>query len=380
MTVTADAPAPVGRAAVLVGAWGYQYLPPVPAAENSLRRMAALLTSARCGWSAQEVHQCRDPEAADGLPLQLVERFVPAKQVALFYFVGHGQPDFEDNLFLAVRGTRPEAHLRGVTSLSWEHVRYALRLSYAKTKIVILDCCYANLAGASIGRLGTPDLMDALRGTGALIMTAVSEWGKARYETDPADGPPQTYFTKHFIDVVERGIPGEGPRLRLGPLFNAVAEEMAAAGLPVPVSNYREYVTDFEFADNAAYDQPAPRPAPRPDRGPAVPAGDGSVVPSGRISAILEEQQRRAEQAAFLAAGAVAGAAVTAVLLPGPPPQHGTPDPLHPLASQPDAVHSGVDHDLQPLHGHGSLHSLHGTHDGHSAHASGDSDGGSSGG
>jgi hypothetical protein len=31
---------------------------------------------------------------------------------------------------------------------------------------------------------------------------------------------PQTYFTKYLIDVIERGIPGEGPQLRLEPIFH----------------------------------------------------------------------------------------------------------------------------------------------------------------
>jgi hypothetical protein len=333
--------------------------------------MAGLLTSARCGWPREEVHEHEDPEVPDGLPAQLVGRFQSARQVALFYFVGHGQYDTEEQLCLAVRETRNEAHQRRVTSLEWESVRYALRLSHARTKIVILDCCYANLAGASIGRLGTPDPLERLRGTGTLIMSATSEWGLAGYETGPTAAPPQTYFTKYFADAVERGIPGEGPRLRLGPLFNQVAEEMAAAGLPVPVSNFREYVTEFEFADNAAYQEPVSRPSPRHEDGFATSADGNPPVPVARLSAALEEQRRRAEQARLLAIGAAAGAAVTAVVLHPSHPQPGTPDPLHSQGSQPDGAPA-----LHPLHAHGSPHSSHGADGGHFAHPAGGSDGG----
>jgi hypothetical protein len=348
--------------------------------------MAALLTSVQCGWPGEEVHERKDPELPDSLPAQLVDRFQPARQVALFYFVGHGQYDTEEQLCLAVRESRTEAHLRRVTSLDWESVRYALRLSRAKTKIVILDCCYANLAGASIGRLGPSDPLERLRGTGAFIMAACSEYGLAGYETDPAAGPPETYFTKYFVDTVERGIKGEGPRLRLGPLFNQIAEQMAYDGLPVPVSNSREYATDFEFADNVAYGSSPAGPRPPLEGGVSASPADGDPAvqaaapePAVRLSPALEEQLRRAEQMRFLAIGAAAGAIVAAEAVHASQTHDGLNDLPHPLADP-------VEGALHPLHPQDAVHSLHSPHtpDGgvthpHLPHSAGDTSSGDSG-
>lgn len=307
------------RSAFLIGAWNYRKLQPVPAAAVSLSRMADLLTGDLCGWQPDEVHVVRDRELPDGLPAQMVELLSPARDVALFYFVGHGQPDFEGQLCLAMTGSSAESRLRRVSSLEFESVRHALRLSKARTKIVVLDCCYANLAGPSIGRLGPADLISNLR-TGAFIMAACSEYGLASFETEPVNGTAQTCFTKYLVDTVERGIEGEGPRLRLGPLFNRVAEDMARAGLPIPASNTSDYATEFEFADNAAYHAAdraeaettsGAHPHPAPSSG----SGTGDAGPPA-----LREYRRRADQAAYFAAGAAGGGLAIGALAHGSAP------------------------------------------------------------
>ncbi|MFI6743838.1 PQQ-binding-like beta-propeller repeat protein [Nonomuraea sp. NPDC050451] len=237
--------------AVLIGTGSYRHLPPVPAALHSLARMESLLTGELCGWPADRLSVFPDPPEPGGLPDQLVELFHAVEDVALFYYVGHGQVDPQDTLCLGLVKSRTAAERRRYTSLAFDTVRYALTNSRAKVKIVILDCCYAGLAAQPA--LSANDVSDRTRGTGAYTLAAAGEFALAWYETDPAVPTPQTYFTKYFADVIETGIAGEGPGLRLEPIFHEVVEALARDGKPAPTSRATDRAARFVFARNRAY-------------------------------------------------------------------------------------------------------------------------------
>lgn len=74
---------------------------------------------------------------------------------------------------------------------------------------------------------------------------------------------PQTYFTKYFTDVIEAGIPGEGPDLRLEPIFNEVVEALARDDKPAPTSRAADRAARFVFAANSAYRLPRQQSAPQ---------------------------------------------------------------------------------------------------------------------
>lgn len=256
--------------AVLIGTGTYGYLPPVPAARHSLARMRSLLTGELCGWPAGNVSVFADERNPGSLPHTLVELFLDAQDVALFYFVGHGQVDPDDSLCLALVDSRTEAELRRTTSLPFDSIRYALRLSRASVKIVILDCCYAGLAAQPT--LSAGDLSDLTRGTGAYTLAAAGEFSRAWFETDETLTAPQTYFTKYLADVIERGIPGHGPQLTLEPIFHEAAEALARDGKPVPTSRASGHAARLLFARNAApTDAPNPGAAQAPPSEPAHP-------------------------------------------------------------------------------------------------------------
>lgn len=263
--------------AVLIGTGTYTHLPPVPAAAHSLARMRTLLTGDLCGWPAESVTVFADERDPGGLPHTLVEQFLAAQDVALFYYVGHGQVDPDDNLCLALVNSRTEAELRRTSSLPFDGVRYALRLSRARAKIVILDCCYAGLAAQPT--LSSGDLSDLTRGTGAYTLAAAGEFSRAWFETDDVLAAPQTFFTKYLADVVERGLPGRGPELTLEPIFHEAAEALARDGKPVPTSRASGHAARLVFARNAA-------------SGPAIGAADAShaaPVPPHRPTAKVSD-------------------------------------------------------------------------------------------
>jgi hypothetical protein len=243
--------------AVLIGTSNYTYLPPVPAAVNSLHRVASILTSDLCGWPRKQISIFNnEPRPAD-LPDRLITLFEDAKDIALFYFVGHGQVDIEDDLCLGLAGSRLEAHRRASTSLQFHSVRRAMLGSPATVKIIILDCCYAGLANKPSNTLGTADLLDRASGTGAYTMAACGSYTTAWYEEKPTR-KAQTYFTKYLADLIQTGIDGEPSGLRLGVVFRHLREKLGYDGRPLPEARNIDTASDFLFAYNAAHAHSSP--------------------------------------------------------------------------------------------------------------------------
>ncbi len=235
--------------AVLVGTSTYRNLEPVPAVA-SLKRMTALLTSDLCGWPASQITEIKDEPGPSNLHARLIRLFRDVSDVALFYFVGHGQVDDNDQLCLGLVESSIELDLRASTSLEFQDVRDALLKSPAATKIVILDCCFAGLANKRGNTLGAANVADQANGLGAYTMTACHSYGTASFET--AGVNPQTHFTKYLADVIEAGIPGEPAGLRLRPIFRQLAEALVAGGHPRPMERNINTASDFVLAYNAA--------------------------------------------------------------------------------------------------------------------------------
>jgi hypothetical protein len=237
-----------------MGTWEYEHLSQVVPARYSLERMYGLLTGPLCGWPEDRVVLLQNERSPGDLPDQLMAVFEDVTDVALFYYVGHGQIDSTDQLCLGLTGSRSEPHRRGTTSLPYSAVRQALPDHEAATKVVILDCCFAALATSRDGRLAaTPDdILDKLAGTGAYTMAAARAYATAWYETDPAVPQPQTYFTRYLADLIESGIPGQPEVLRLHALFNHVRDRLLRDRRPEPVSRNIDAGREFRFAYNNA--------------------------------------------------------------------------------------------------------------------------------
>jgi WD40 repeat protein len=268
--------------AVLIGAWNYDHLPKVPAVGNSLERMAGLLTSTLCAWPPDRVKVLRGPRRRENLPDELMELFDKVTEIALFYFVGHGQMH-GDQLCLALEESPDQGPRRATIGLPFTDVRAALDECDAKTKIVILDCCYSGHETRPGHTLApeSMDVIDQIRGTGAFMMTASGRYQTAWYESDAETPQPQTYFTKYLIDTIEQGLPGHPTGLPLGPLFDQTAAALVRDGRPAPTRTVRHAADGFLLARN-----PTPHiitPAPLPQ---SIRDGVENRDPDVRIGAI----------------------------------------------------------------------------------------------
>lgn len=240
--------------AVVVGTWEYENLQPVPAVGNSLKRMVSMLAGPLCGWPEDRILVMTNERGPGDIPDRLITVFEDVVDVALFYYAGHGQIDMNDQLCLGLVASRAEANRRAATSLPFEAVRRALLDSHARTKIVILDCCFAGLVSRPANTLAAlaDDVLDITSGAGAFTMTASGPYSTAWFETDPDVIRPETFFTKYLADLVESGIPGGESSLRLHSLFNRVRDNLARDKRPVPSARNVDGARDFAFAYNAA--------------------------------------------------------------------------------------------------------------------------------
>jgi cyclophilin family peptidyl-prolyl cis-trans isomerase len=235
--------------AVLIGTSTYRNLGNVPAA-RSLQRMHDLLASDLCGWPADKITEIKDELRPGDLHSRLIKIFRDVTDVALFYFVGHGLIDDEDQLCLGLVESSTELHLRASTSLQFRNVRDAFIHSRAEVRVLILDCCFSGLASQRKNSLGASDLADQAGVVGVYTMAACQAYGKASFD---AGGPdPQTYFTKFLVDLIEKGMPGQPAELRLRPIFQRLAERLTEAGHPKPVERNIDSASQFVFAYNAA--------------------------------------------------------------------------------------------------------------------------------
>ena len=237
--------------AVLVGTWDYTFLDTVKAASYSLRRMQSLLTGPLCGWPADRLLVVRNRSTPGDLPDRLMTAFNEIPDVALFYFVGHGQISPDDELCLGLRKSRSEPHRRASTSLKFSDVRQALKDGGAATRIVILDCCFAGLATRAM-LSGEDKVLDLTAGAGAYTMAATGAYTTAWYENDPDLAQPQTYFTKYLGDLIAQGIPGLPSQLQIDPLFKQLRHKLSADHRPVPLCRTVDGAREFAFAHNAA--------------------------------------------------------------------------------------------------------------------------------
>src|ERR1700733_11889743 len=136
-----------GSRAVLIGVSAYEYaeFPPVRAARNSTQAMYELLSDpALCGWAPEQITVISNPDSAEKLAVRIADLAESTPGVLLLYYVGHGVLTDVGELCLTVTSTRPTRPK--ISGLPWGTVADVLRACPARTRLVILDCCFAGQA------------------------------------------------------------------------------------------------------------------------------------------------------------------------------------------------------------------------------------------
>ncbi|MGW7477572.1 caspase, EACC1-associated type [Nonomuraea muscovyensis] len=215
---------------VLIGTSAYTYLDALPAVHGNLADLEALLTDGEVG--AVPSGQCTVVEDA-ATPQEVYQAVRQAAELAddvlLVYFSGHGllDPGTMDALHLALPGADPEDLI--YSAFPVDHLLRAVRKSPARTRVVVLDCCYSGralaetMSGSPVGNLDI---------SGSCLITATPA---NRQAYAPADAP-HTAFTGVLIEVLRHGVPGCPPVLTLGDVYRRVKQLCGSRELPDPQS------------------------------------------------------------------------------------------------------------------------------------------------
>jgi Caspase domain len=169
-----------------------------------------------------------------------------AEDMLLIYFSGHGLRGLRrHDLHLAVAATRQ----RDVTfsSIKYDDIRDVVLNSNAKSKVIILDCCFS---GRALGQpmAGDDSIVEEIEIEGTAVLTSV---------------PPNHYsivlpnekypaFTGRLVTLLRDGIPDGPDLLGLQVLHRSLHRSLIAAGLRPPQARLDSLLDELGLVRNPA--------------------------------------------------------------------------------------------------------------------------------
>jgi tetratricopeptide (TPR) repeat protein len=263
--------------AVLIGTASYAHpeMLALPAVANNLTAIRDVLIDPGLGGLLPE--HCvtvTDPSGLPALGIELARVAERAEDTLIVYYAGHGVLDTSGALFLALPDTHPD-HV-AYTALPLPLVRRAIADSPARSRILILDCCFS---GRAIEAMANPSALISgqIEITGAYTLTSAPANEPARA---PA-GARHTAFTAELLNVLRHGLDSGSEGLSLEEIYLELKRAHLARGLPPPQQLNTSTIGHLALVRNAAYrhDAPAspaptaarpiPTPTPAPSAGPA---------------------------------------------------------------------------------------------------------------
>jgi hypothetical protein len=225
-------PDPQRSRVVLIGTSKYadEKLPDLSVVAHSVSDLAVALTDPVHGVVPEQ--HCSVLVDADDIRLlgrRLRQAAREAEDLFLVYYAGHGLVSGRrHDLYLALRDSEwadPEFN-----SLEYDKLRSAVLDSPARTKVIILDCCFsgrvvtdtmADSVSEVIGQVevdGTYVLASAQRDQVALVLP----------------GEEHTAFTGRLLGLFRDGVPGGPEFLTVDHMYRQLLARMKAEGLPEP--------------------------------------------------------------------------------------------------------------------------------------------------
>jgi hypothetical protein len=243
---------------VLIGTSTYadETLPPIPHALRNIDHLSRLLKDPDiCGLDESFITPIRDPATIEEVTRQVARIGKEATNTFLVYYAGHGlYGDHMSPLYLATTKTIDAEKTQ--TGVPIQVLKEGIRTSPAKTRILILDCCYSGKAldGAMDGN-PTPQ---------KAAMPAISQEGTYGIAAVPANfkalAPPEetlTRFTGALVDVLEHGIETDEKLLTLDVVFKAVEDKVRLKGDVAPPKHANvDWASNFRVAFNRALMEP----------------------------------------------------------------------------------------------------------------------------
>jgi hypothetical protein len=246
---------------VLVGVEAYTdaSIPDEPAIANNITDLTEVLTDPALGGFDPE-HLLVAPAGAgvEQVGNLLISAAAEAEDLLLFYYAGHGFPTTSRaELHLSLAGTGVDR--LPFTALPFDAVRDVFLASGARSRVVILDCCYSGRAIERI--LGDADVLEPLDVAGTYTLTASPA---TRPASAALPGERHTAFTGRLLELLRTGNPEAGPDLSLGDIYRHLRTRLRADGLPEPQQRGTATGDQLALTPNPAYSKDKLAPARNP--------------------------------------------------------------------------------------------------------------------
>ncbi|AVT35805.1 caspase family protein [Plantactinospora sp. BB1] len=232
---------------ILVGTANYRYgLPEIPPVAGNVDGLARVFRDPRLGGlGEQSCHTLVDP-SKDRAIRQVAAWCREADDVLLVYFSGHGLLGEDGELLLACADTDPE--MAEYTALPISLLRRAVQASPARTRVLVLDCCYSGRAIRALGGADA-DLLGQVEVSGTYTLASVPGDLQALFH----EGERYTVFTGELIATLRNGIPDGAPLLSVDAVYRHLLRRMRGSGLPAPRQVHSDTASDLALVQNVAY-------------------------------------------------------------------------------------------------------------------------------
>ncbi|MEV5653723.1 caspase family protein [Streptomyces sp. NPDC052291] len=241
---------------VLIGSSRYvsPELPDVPAINNNVSTLFDTFTAKSTGIvTAENCTALLNPESQSNVGELVTSASEEAEDLLLIYYAGHGLLSAaRHDLFLSTTNTSPGLRLP-FTGVDYAHIRDACMQSSARTRVVILDCCYSGRAIS--GALSSTETDDAffnqIQVAGTYVLAASP--GHAVAKVHP--GNPFTEFTGELLRTLREGISGAESLLTLNAIYKHMQSSLRASGNPIPQQQITENADVMALARNSAFER-----------------------------------------------------------------------------------------------------------------------------
>ncbi|MFJ3713318.1 MULTISPECIES: caspase, EACC1-associated type [unclassified Streptomyces] len=311
-----ESTAGVDSHAILIGVSEYSdtQFPRIPAARNNLDAILHILTNPLlCAWPGR-ITTISDPTSRDALSMTIAEIAERTTGVLLVYYAGHGALSPRGDLCLTVGTTHFDRP--ALTGVPWDDVAGALRTSPARTRIAILDCCFAGQAIEALAATRTDTTVaDIAHVEGVYTLTATTRNHTAHVPPLEQQAHARTSFTGQLVDLITEGIPHGPETLTLGAIYPVLRHRLATKALPLPNQRGTDLADRFVLTHNAwcrgtGLSTPPRVEAGRPDTGPGT----------GQAQSARRRRPRRKVLVAAATVVAVLAGGIAAIRYMPPPP------------------------------------------------------------
>ncbi|MFE9418348.1 caspase domain-containing protein [Streptomyces griseofuscus] len=240
---------------VLIGSsrYGSTELPDVPAIANNVSTLFDTFTAELTGIiNPENCITLLNPEDQSSVGELVTSASEEAEDLLLIYYAGHGLLSAaRHELFLSTTNTSPGSRLP-FTGVDYSHIRDACVESSARTRVVILDCCYSGraISGALSASESDAAFFNQVQVAGTYVLAASPGHGVAKVHP----GQPFTAFTGELLRILREGISGAASLLTLNSIYKHLQTSLRASGNPIPQQQITENADVMALARNAAFD------------------------------------------------------------------------------------------------------------------------------